>query len=413
VATDKLSDTACRRASAADKPRKLSDGRGLFLLVQPNGTKLWRLAYRFTGKQKLLALGRYPEVTLDMARDRRTEALRLLAEGTDPGEHRKAERQRKALETFAAVAEDWYGRQQHLAPTTLSTVRWQLDTNLLPHLGHLHIGSIEPPALLAALRKIEASGRLETAKRARGVAGRIFRFAVACGLATRDPSRDLMGTDVLAPPKPTPFAAVVDPADLGVLLRAMDAHRGSFTVGSALRVLPMLLCRPGELRLATWDEFDLAVGTWNVPASRMKMRQPHMVPLAPQAVSILQSLRDLTGPDGLVFPSARSRIKPMSENTLAAALDGIGWGDRQKRHGFRATARTILDEVLGWRPDWIEHQLAHEVRDPNGRSYNRTAHIDARRAMLCAWAGYLDALRADPKADSAPFTMRAWEATRG
>ncbi|ODU48346.1 integrase arm-type DNA-binding domain-containing protein [uncultured Aquimonas sp.] len=388
-----LSDMACRKAAPADKPRRMFDGRGLYLEVSPAGGKLWRLKYRFDGKERRLALGKYPEVSLTEARKRREEARELVAKGIDPGQAKKDAKARKraAVEnTFEAVANAWLGRQ-NIGAVTRAKIEWILREKLNPYLGARAVGEIEPPELLAALRRCEAAGILETTRRARSVAGRVFRYAVACGFAQRDPSRDLQGA--LASRRPVSHPAVTDPETLGELLRAIEGSQASFVVKSALRLAPMVFVRPGELRSAAWSEIDLESGAWSIPDARMKMRKPHIVPLARQAVEILREVHAATGPDGFVFPASRGKGRPMSENTLAAALAGIGWRDRQSAHGFRATARTLLDEALGFRVDWIEHQLAHEVKDPLGRAYNRTQHLPDRRRMMQAWADYLETLR--------------------
>ncbi|ODU41236.1 integrase arm-type DNA-binding domain-containing protein [uncultured Aquimonas sp.] len=389
-----LSDAAIRKAKPADKPQRLFDGGGLYLELSPAGSKLWRLKYRFGGKEKRLALGAYPAVSLAQARERRDEARAQLAQGQDPGEVRKAARHAAEFagsQTFEIVGRDWLKRQR-LAESTRVAVTWVLERKLFPHIGARPVGAIEPPELLAALRKSEAAGTLETAKRARSVAGRVFRYAIACGLAERDPSRDLAGA--LTPPKPQSFPAITDPAQLGTLLRALWAYPGSAVVACALRLQPLVFVRPGELRQAPWSEFDLEGALWTIPAERMKTRHDHLVPLSRQAVEILRELHAVTGGGALAFPANRGKDRPMSENTLAAALATLGYRDRQSAHGFRATARTLLDEALHFPAHLIEHQLAHEVRDAMGRSYNRTTHLSERRRMMQAWADYLENLRA-------------------
>ncbi|MCG6118368.1 MAG: integrase arm-type DNA-binding domain-containing protein [Aquimonas sp.] len=390
----KLSDLACRKAAPAEKPRRLFDGLGLYLEVSPSGGKYWRLKYRFLNKERRLAFGTYPEVTLIRARELREEARRQLREGIDPGQAKKQAKARSleaADQTFAKVAEAWLQRQP-IGERTRAKIQWILREKLNPYIGPRPVSEVDPPELLAVLRRCESAGILETTKRARSVAGRVFRYAVACGLASRDPARDLQGA--LTPPKVASYPAVTEPAELAELLRAIEAAGGTFVVRSALRLAPLLFVRPGELRQAVWGEFDLEGATWSIPAARMKMRRAHVVPLARQAVVILRELHAVTGPEGYVFPASRGAGRAMSENTLSAALAGIGWRDRQSAHGFRATARTLLDEVLGFRVDWIEHQLAHEVRDPLGRAYNRTQHLPERRQMMEGWADYLEGLRA-------------------
>lgn len=388
-----LSDVSIRKAKPADKPLRLFDGGGMYLEISPAGGKLWRLKYRHGGKEKRLALGVYPDVSLAQARERRDEARSLLAQGQDPGEVRKAAKLAEkfaAGNTFEVVAVEWLKRQ-NLAAASMATVAWLLDKKLNPVIGSLPIANIEPPTLLAALRKIESAGNLETARRARSLAGRVFRYAIACGLATRDPSRDLLGA--LAAPKVRNHPAIIEPAELGQLLRAIDAYTGSAIVRNALRLAPHVFVRPGELRQAPWSEIDLQAARWTIPAARMKSRRDHIVPLSRQALAILAEQHAITGDGALVFPANRGRGRPMSENTLAAALGTLGYREQQSAHGFRATARTLLDEQLGFAPHLVEHQLAHEVKDALGRAYNRTSHLAERVEMMQAWSDYLDRLR--------------------
>ena len=398
-----LTDTAVRNAKPKAKPYKLTDERGLYLLLTLSGGKLWRFKYRLMGKEKLLSLGVYPDVSLARAREKRDEARRLLADGIDPGAKRKAEKLAKA-DTFRAVAEEFLAqREKGWAPTHSSKVRARLEW-LYPHIGARPIGIIEAPELLAPVRMIEECGKGETAKRTLLNAGQVFRFAVATGRAKRDPTADLRGA--LAPVKTNHHPAIIEPKAFGALLRAIDAYPGEPVTRAALRLLPLVFTRPGELRLAEWAEFDLDRATWSIPSQRMKMKQPHIVPLSAQAVTILRELHPLTGRRRLVFPSLRSRDRPMADATLTVALRRLGFTrDEVVPHGFRATARTLLDEVLGVRPDLIEHQLAHAVKDPNGRAYNRTAHLAERRTMMQKWADYCDGLKNG--ADVIPFPTRA------
>jgi len=392
-----LTDTAIRTAKPTDKPQKLADGGGLFLLLNPKGGKWWRLKYRFEGKEKLLSLGTYPDTSLKDAREKREAARKQLAAGIDPGENRKAVKAAKAREatnSFEVVAREWYGRQApNWAPSHGEKIIRRLERDLFPWLGSRPIASITAPELLAALRRIEQRGAVETAHRAHQNCGQIFRYAIATGRAERDPSPDLKGA--LPPVKQTHYAAMTDPKAIGDLLRAIDGYQGTLATKCALRLAPLVFVRPGELRAAEWAEFDLDGGEWNIPADRMKMREPHLVPLSSQAVAILREIHALTGTGRYVFPSARSSQRPMSNNAILAALRRMGFAkEEMSGHGFRAMARTILDEVLQVRPDYIEHQLAHAVRDPNGRAYNRTAHRAERHKMMQRWADYLDGLRA-------------------
>lgn len=393
-----LSDTAIRKAKPGEKPIKLRDGGGLYLLLQPDGARWWRVDYRrpITSKRNTLSLGVYPLVGLAEAREKHQAAKKLLAAGIDPGLQRKAERAisaDRAANSFAAVAEELLTqRASKLAEGSAVRERRLLEKDLAPYLGDLPIADITAPVLLVALRKIEARGAIETAHRARVLAGQVFRYAIATGRAERNPAADLIGA--LAQPKPGHFASLTEPQEVAPMLRALYGYYGTPAVMAALKLAPLVFVRPGELRHARWADIDLKAGEWRYVASKTETQ--HIVPLATQAVEILQDLYPLTGRGEFVFPSVRDRKRPMSENTVTAALRRMGYdGNTMTGHGFRAMARTILDEVLGFRPDFIEHQLAHAVRDPNGRAYNRTAHLAERRKMMQAWADYLDTLRAD------------------
>ncbi|QNU14214.1 integrase arm-type DNA-binding domain-containing protein [Thermomonas sp. XSG] len=393
-----LSDTAIRKAKPADKTQRLFDGGGLYLEITPAGGKLWRQKYRFGGKEKRLAHGTYPEVSLAEARDRRDNARKLLAAGTDPGEHRKAEKQAgedRAANSFEAVAREWFGKfAPNWAASHAGKIMGRLENDLFPWIGSRPVAEIKAPELLRCLRRIESRGALETAHRVLQNAGQVFRYAIATGRADRDPSTDLRGA--LAPWKPQHYPAPTDPKAVGELLRAIDGYTGGNVVKAMLRLAPLVFVRPGELRQAEWAEIDLEAAEWNIPAHKMKMREPHMVPLSRQAIEILTDLQPLTGNRAHVFPGGHDPRKPMSEAALNAALRRMGYDKTtMTAHGFRAIARTLLDEELGFRPDYIEHQLAHAVRDPNGRAYNRTAHLAARRKMMQAWADYLDRRRTD------------------
>ena len=392
-----LNATAVRNVKPAEKTQRLYDALGLYLEVSPSGGKWWRFKYRHLGKEKRLSLGVYPDTSLKKARDRRDEARKLLAAGVDPAEQRKAEKaagRERAANSFEVVAREWFDRQsRNWAPSHSSKIIRRLERDLFPWLGARPIAEIKAPELLQVLRRIEGRGALETAHRALQNSGQVFRYAVATGRAERDPSGDLRGA--LTPWHPVHYASITDPAKVGELLRAMDKLNARPVVKAALRLAPMLFVRPGELRQAEWAEIDLEAGEWNIPAERMKTRVPHLVPLSKQAVAILSDLYPLTGSGRYVFPSAHGHRKPMSNNAVRLALRRMGYDkDQMSGHGFRAMARTILDEVLHVRPDFIEHQLAHAVRDPNGRAYNRTAHLPERRKMMQQWADYLDALKA-------------------
>lgn len=392
-----MTDVKARTAKAKEKPYKLSDSDGLFLLVTPAGGKWWRFKYRFGGKEKLLSFGTYPEVSLSDAREKREAARKQVAAGIDPGEVRKAQKaSKKAIceNTFEVVAREWHGKYaKGWSAGHAATILDRLEKEVFPWLGMRPIEEIKAPELLKVLRRVESRGALDTAHRVRNHCSQVFRYAVATGRAERDPGADLKGA--LPPVKNNHFAAPTDPKDVAPLLRAIDDYQGSFVVKCALQLAPLFFVRPGELRQAEWAEIDLEEAEWNIPASRMKMKEPHLVPLAKQALNILQELKALTGHGKYVFPCHRSPLRCMSENAVNAALRRMGFEKTEiTGHGFRAMARTILDEVLHVRPDFIEHQLAHAVKDPNGRAYNRTAHLAERKKMMQQWADYLDSLKA-------------------
>lgn len=391
-----LSDTQCKTAKPQEKQYKMTDEKGLCLLVATTGGKWWRFNYRFEQKHKTLSMGIYPEISLKQARERRDEARKLVAAGVDPGVNRKATKAAKTGEitnSFEIVAREWYAKQAPTwAPSHGEKIIRRLERDLFPWLGHLPISAITAPEILEALRRVEDRGAVETAHRVHQNCGQIFRYAIATGRASHNPAPDLKGA--LPPVKQTHLAAITDPKAIGDLLRAIDSYQGFLVTKSALRLAPLFFVRPGELRAAEWAEFDLEGAEWNIPAERMKMREPHLVPLSSQAIAILQELHPLTGTGRYVFPSARTNQRPMSDNAILAALRRMGFTkDEMSGHGFRAMARTILDEVLQVRPDFIEHQLAHAVRDPNGRAYNRTAHKAERHKMMQLWADYLDQLK--------------------
>jgi len=392
-----LTDSAIRATKPADKPIKLFDERGLLLLVDPSGGKWWRFRYRFDGKHKSLSMGVYPDVSLAKARERRDEARKLLADGIDPSKNRKAQKAARAdrnANSFEVVAREWFAKfKPNWVEAHSDKVIRRLERDVFPWIGGDPIAEVRAPDLLACLRRVESRGTVETAHRALQSCGQIFRYAIATGRASRDPSGDLRGA--LSTVKGTHLASITEPTAVGGLLRACDGYQGSLVTKCALRLAPLVFVRPGELRKAEWTEIDLERAEWNIPAERMKMREPHLVPLSTQAVAILRELQALTGGRRYVFPGARTNGRPMSDNAILAALRRMGFAkDEMSGHGFRAMARTILDEVLGVRPDFIEHQLAHAVRDPNGRAYNRTAHLVERRKMMQQWADYLDKLKA-------------------
>ena len=391
-----LSDIAIRHAKPGNKPRKMSDGRGMYLEVAPSGGKWWRLKYRFAGKDKRISLGVYPDVSLKEARRRRDEARQLLAKAIDPSEHRKtqkAERDQRSKNSFEAVAREWFGKYStNWVPDHAGLVLKRLERDIFPWIGGKPIADINAPQLLMVVRRIEQRGALETAHRALRNCGQVFRYAVATGRAERDPSGDLR--DALPPVKRTHFAALTNPKQVGPLLRVLGGYEGTLIVRCVLRLAPLVFVRPGELRRAEWADIDLDAAEWRYTIS--KTGTLHLVPLSRQAVEILQELHPLTGRGRYVFPSARAPRgdRPMGTNTFLSTLRFMGIGKEEMTgHGFRAMARTLLDEELGFRPDVIEHQLAHVVRDPNGRAYNRTTHLPQRREMMQEWADYLDRLK--------------------
>jgi len=390
-----LTDTKIRNTKPREKDAKLFDGGGLFLLITPSGGRLWHFKYRFGGKEKKLSFGAYPEVSLSDARDKRTEARKQVAAGIDPGETRKAlkiSNDEKAANTFEAIAREWYGKNEPVWSQGHSVmVMSRLEKDVFPIIGNRPISEIKAPEILKMLQNIEARGVIETAYRIKIVCGQVFRYATATGRAEGDPTAALKGA--LSKRKVRHHASITDPKEVAVLLRAIDSYQGGFIVKQALRLAPLVFVRPGELRKAEWEEIDFDNAEWNIPIEKMKMGQPHLVPLSRQAVNILRELQLVTGNGKYLFPGRAS--KPLSENGVNAALRYLGYDkETMTGHGFRAMARTILDEVLQVRIDFIEHQLAHAVKDPNGRAYNRTAHLGGRRKMMQLWADYLDGLKA-------------------
>ncbi len=391
-----LTNLQVKSAKPKDKQYTLTDGKGLYLLVLPTGGKYWHFRSKVGGKEKRMSFGTYPEISLSDARDKRDEARRQIASGISPSDVRKAQKAARAesdLNSFEVVAREWFQRfSTQWSPSNTEKVKARLEKDLFPWIGQRPIAELKAPELLAALRRIEARGAVDTAHRVKQNCGQIFRYAIATGRAERDISADLK--DALARTKKKHLAALTDPKDVAPLLLAMDDFKGSFVVRCALKLAPLVFVRPGELRHAEWSEIDFDTAEWNIPAQRMKMKEPHLVPLSMQALEILKELHPLTSNSRYLFPSIRTNIRPMSENTVNAALRRLGYTSNDMTgHGFRAMARTILDEVLGFRPDFIEHQLAHAVRDPNGRAYNRTAHLSERRKMMQQWADYLDGLK--------------------
>ena len=392
-----LSNLLINKTKPQAKTVRLSDGRGMYLEISPTGGKWWRFKYRIDGKEKRISLGVYPDVGLADARDKREAARKLVAAGIDPTEHRKAEKvalEESTENTFEAIAREWFGMfsKQWVSGHADKIIR-RLELNVFPWIGTRPIKAITAPELLAVLRRIETRGANETAHRALQVCGRVFRFAVATGRAERDPSRDLSGA--LAPTKEKHLASITDPQEVGALLRAIDAYEGAWITRCALRLAPLVFVRPGELRQAQWAEFDFEKSEWRIPATRMKMRVQHIVPLSTQVVAVLRDLQPLTGRFAFAFPGVRSRFRPMSENTITAALRRMGYsGLDMTGHGFRSMASTLLNEQ-GWNRDAIERQLAHGERDAVRAAYNYAQHLPERRRMMQGWADQLDRLKSD------------------
>jgi integrase len=391
-----LTDFAIRSARPSSKPQKLADGGNMYLLVSPAGGKLWRVNYRFLGKQKTVSLGIYPEVTLAMARERLLDTKKLLASGRDPAVQAKLAkitRSVAAANTFNVVADEYLAKfeREGRAEATVTKARWLIDF-ARSDIGMRPISEILPMEVLEVLRKVERRGRLHTAGRLRSTISCVFRYAIATARATQDPTYALRGA--LTSPKTRPRAAITSPEALGGLLRAIDGFDGQPTTRAALKLLALLFPRPGELRFSEWKEFDLDAAEWSIPAEHTKMRRPHRVPLSPQAVGILRDLRHITGRGNLVFPSVRTVREPFSENTLNAALRRLGYSkEEMTSHGFRATASTLLNESGQWHPDAIERQLAHVEANDVRRAYARGEYWKERVTMATWWADHLDQLR--------------------
>jgi integrase len=386
-----LTDKAIRALKPREKPYKASDGLGLYLLIQPTGSRLWRFKYRHRGKEGVESLGAYPDVSLALARQKRDELRRLRASGVDLAAHRRAIKVAQtdsAVNSLKVVAEEWFEKKSSAwAPKHAIKIIERLKRDILPWIGSKPVADLTAPEVLTVLRRIETRGAIETAHRALGDLSAILRYAVATGRAASDPCRDLR--DALTRRKERHLAAITDPREIPGLLRAINSYRGGIVVRSALQLAPMLFVRPGELRSARWADMELDAAEWRFTASKTK--QPHIVPLATQAVAVLRELQPLTGGREFVFPGERSPRRPMSENAVNAALRSLGIAsEKMCGHGFRAMARTVLDEHLKFPAHLIEAQLAHAVRDANGRAYNRTTHLNERRIMMQRWADYLD-----------------------
>lgn len=391
-----LTDTFLKKVKPLkQRGDKYSDGDGMYLLVTPTG-KYWRLDYRYLGKRKTLALGVYPSTSLLKARVKCANAKVQLADGIDPGLAKRQDKLRRneiVNQTFERVARDWLGKTAtERAASTQEKVTGWLSKDVFPYIGALPISTIKPRDVLIAVQRMETRGAVESAHRVRQVCGQVFRFAVASGLIERDITADLKGA--LASPKKTHYAAITDPKRVGEIMRSIYGYQGHPYATAALKLSALLFVRPGELRAAEWSEIDFEKTEWRIPGAKMKMKVDHIVPLSTQALEILNGLELMTGHAKYVLPSIRTDDRCMSENTVAAALRSMGYAkEEMTAHGFRAMARTVLDEVLGERVDLLEHQLAHAVIDPNGRAYNRTARLPARKELMQRWANYLDVIR--------------------
>lgn len=387
-----LTDTTIRNAKPKEKDYKLSDSGGLYLLIKANGSKYWRLKYRFNGKEGVLALGVYGEVSLVAARQKRDDAKKLLADGINPSEAKKEEKRLSIFNTdntFESIANEWLAKQTQLAEVTQNKSKWLLGF-AFAGFGKKAITDVTSPDVLAVCRVLESEEKLETAIRIKAKCGQVFRYAIATGRLTYDPTQALRGA--LKSPQVTHHAAITDPLEVAELLKAIAGYKGFITTVCALKLAPLVFIRPGELRQALWKDIDFEAREWSYHVTKTKTE--HIVPLSQQALAILKELHALTASSPYIFPSIRTNQRPMSENTVNAALRRLGYASNEMcGHGFRATARTILEEVLNYPIEIIEQQLAHTVKDANGRAYNRTKHLDKRHKMMQHWSDYLDGLR--------------------
>lgn len=390
-----LTAAKVKNAKHSHKSKKLTDGGGLYLLVTPKGSKYWRYDYRFAKKRKTLAIGVWPDIFVQDARERHQRARRLLALGTDPIDEKKKLKQAQIASsenTFKAIADEWFKRNmEHKSESYRVRTLRILEQDLYPSLAHLPISEIRAPELLKVLRKIEER-TVDIAHRAKQTAGLIFRYAVACGKVDRDPTTDLSGA--LRTRRTKHHAAITTPAEVSELLKSIDSLNDYSMAKNALKISALIFQRPGEIRHMEWEEIDWHRGRWEIPSEKMKMRREHIVPLSHQSQKILTSIKASSRTNRFVFPSLHKRDQPISDNTIRRAIRSLGYSNEMMTpHGFRAMARTLLDEELSYRVDVIEHQLAHAVKDPTGRAYNRTKFIDERIKMMQDWADYLDELR--------------------
>ena len=388
-----LTDVAIKNAKPGSKPWRLSAGKGLVLLVLPNGTRSWRFRYRFNGKANMMSLGNYPDLSLAKAIEKRDDLRKMIVAGIDPSQAKKAQKASDSgADSFETIAREWFEKFSPIwSPSHGERIIRRLERDIFPWIGKRPINEIKAPELLSVLRRIESRGAVETAHRASQNCGQVFRYAVATGRAERDPSGDLKGA--IPPTKTKHHASITDPLEIGKLLRAIDAYSGGLIVRCALRIAPMVFVRPGELRRAEWAEIDFDKAEWVIPGIRMKMKEKHIVPLSRQALEILRELHPLTEESRYIFPSPRTFDRPMSDNAILAALRSMGYtGDMMTGHGFRSMASTLLNEQ-GWNRDAIERQLAHAERDEIRAAYNYAQHLPERKKMMQAWADYLDSLR--------------------
>jgi integrase len=387
-----LTDTAIRRSRPTEKPYKLADGKGLYLLVNPSGSKLWRWKYRHAGKEKLMPFGAYPDVSLADARVRHAEARRLLAAGSDPMVQRKVKKEaviESQENAFSAIAALWFDHWKvNKSSRHVDATRRRLEANVYAAIGDRPIALIEPPELVAMVRAIEARGAGDLAKRALETVGQVFRYAVAHGYTRRNPVAEFKPSDVLCPTKKVNLARV-DAKELPQLLRAIEVYRGKVLTRLAMKLLALTFVRTSELIEARWEEIDFEARRWNIPAERMKMDTPHIVPLARQAIEVLELLRPLTGSGELIFPGDRDPMRPMSNNTILLALDRMGYRGRQTGHGFRGLASTILHEQ-GYAHEHIELQLAHAPRNAVSAAYNHALYLEPRVKMMQEWGDFLE-----------------------
>ena len=400
----KLSATEIEKAKPGVTPKKLFDGGGLFLIVTPTGGKWWRFKFTFDGKEKTISFGVYPDISLAQAREKRESSRKLLAIGVNPSEDRKtakAARVELLANSFETIAREWHKKQVENSEWTeehSETIMTRMEKDMFPLVGAKPITEVTAKDIRGILDRVKDRGAVDTARRCRTIASQVFVYAIGTDRAEYNIATSLSKHLPAISKTRKHMASITDPKELAPLLRAIDNSPGSFVAKSALQLLPMLFARPGELRQMEWAEIDFETAEWNIPAGKMKIKIAHLVPLSVQAIDILTAIKPLTGNGKYVFPSTRGRDRCLSDNTINAAFRRMDFdGDTIVAHGFRATARTILDEILGFRVDFIEHQLAHAVKDPNGRAYNRPAHLAERKKMMQTWANYLDGLKAGAK----------------